>query len=306
MNRFGFAGCLAASLVLTAPLAAHAQDSLATARDLYSSASYEDALNLLNRMRAADPRSEEGRAINQYRAFCLLALGRGAEAERAIEAVVTNAPTYRPSDKDMSPRVRSAFVDVRRRMLPAIVQQQYTQAKAAFDQKDFATAAAGFNEVVELASDTDLGPAANQPPLSDLRTLAGGFRDLSVKAAAPPPPPPLPATAPAQAPTPAPAPEPVVRRIYSTDDPGVVMPATIRQTVPSYPAAVVPAGQGVLEIVIDESGDVETATMRMPISPMYDRLVLSAAKNWRYRPATFNGTPVKFRKNIQISLKPTS
>jgi len=48
--------------------------------------------------------------------------------------VVTAEPTYLPTDSDASPRVRSAFTTVRRRMLPAIIQQQYGQAKAAFDR----------------------------------------------------------------------------------------------------------------------------------------------------------------------------
>ena len=43
--------------------------------------------------------------------------------------------------------------------------------------------------------------------------------------------------------------------------------------------------------------------MRISINSIYDRLVASAAKNWRYRPANLNGVPVKYRKAIQISLK---
>jgi hypothetical protein len=36
----------------------------------------------------------------------------------------------------------------------------------------------------------------------------------------------------------------------------------------------------------------------------YDLVVVSAAKNWKYAPATLNGIPVKFKKTINISLKP--
>jgi len=46
--------------------------------------------------------------------------------------------------------------------------------------------------------------------------------------------------------------------------------------------------------------------MRSPINPRYDLIVLTAAKSWKYQPATLNGTPVKFRKLINISLKPAS
>src|SRR5205807_2368275 len=82
------------------------------ARGLYASAAYDEALALLNRMHASERPAAEARVIEQYRAFCLLALGRAADAERAIEAVVTAEPSYHPSDNDVSPRIRNAFADV--------------------------------------------------------------------------------------------------------------------------------------------------------------------------------------------------
>src|SRR5438093_3384229 len=176
----------ATSAVAAVPAAAApSDDTLAAARDLYASAAYEDALAVLNRLRAPDGRPDEGRAINQYRAFCLLALGRNVEAERAIEAVVAAEPMYHPSAADVSPRVRSAFSDVRRRMLPNIIQQKYAVAKAAYDRRDFAAATDGFSQVLKAMTDADVVAAANQPPLSDLRTLARGFLVLAVNASVP-------------------------------------------------------------------------------------------------------------------------
>src|SRR5262245_37968523 len=103
------------ALLLALTLVAGDADSLAVARDLYASAAYEDALAVLNRLAPANRNAEETRGVEEYRAFCLIALGREAEAQRAIEAVVTNDPSYRPAS-DVSPRVRTAFADVRRRM----------------------------------------------------------------------------------------------------------------------------------------------------------------------------------------------
>ena len=110
---------------------AAAQDSLPSARDLYASAAYEEALAALNRLRASGVTAEDGSAVEQYRALCLLALGRPAEAQDAIAAMVTASPWYVPAETDASPRVRSAFSDVRRRVLPTIAQQTYADAKAA-------------------------------------------------------------------------------------------------------------------------------------------------------------------------------
>src|SRR5262249_32761556 len=104
-------------------------------------------------------------------------------AERAIEAIVAANPSSHPMEADVSPRIRSAFVEVRRRMLPSIIQDRYVQAKAAFDRQEFAAAAAWLKSVNEMLADPDLGAAASAPPLSDLRTLAVGFQELSERSA---------------------------------------------------------------------------------------------------------------------------
>lgn len=278
---------------------ASAQDSMTTARDLYAAAAYEDALVVLNRLRTRDRSGDENRTIEQYRAFCLLALGRAQEAEQAIEGIVAAEPLYFPSPADVSPRVRAVFTDVRRRMLPSIVQKRYAQAKAAYDRKEFKAAEAGFKGVLDVLADPDLGAAANQPPLSDLRTLTVGFHELSAAAAAPPPPPPPPPQ-----PEPAVVPAPAAAKIYTATDTAVVPPVAIKQMLPAYPRDNFPMNRGVLEVVIDEHGDVESATMRVSVKPTYDAVAVAAAKGWHYTPATVNGVPVKYRKLVQINLDP--
>ena len=78
--RLGLTGALLA-------LSAHpcaAQETLDAARHLYSSAAYEDALAVLDRLSTTAGSLPDRFAINQYRAFCYLALGRPSDAERAI------------------------------------------------------------------------------------------------------------------------------------------------------------------------------------------------------------------------------
>lgn len=300
MSRTVF-GIAAALLLMTAPLYAADQESIAAARDLYASAAYEDALAILNKLPESGRPAEEAKAIEQYRAFCLLALGRTAEAEHAIETVVAAEPTYRPAN-DLSPRVRTAFSDVRRRVLPSIIQQKYAQAKAAFDRKEFAVAASAFSQVLEAMGDPDVANAVGQPPLSDLRMLAVGFKDLAVTAATPPP---LPATTPPPAPVAEPpAPRPL--KIYSVGDVEVVPPVVLKQDLPPYPGQVTLPRQGLIEIVVDETGTVETAFMRIGVSNVYDGLAVAAARNWRYRPAVLNGAPVKYRKAVQVTIRPSN
>lgn len=292
--------CVAACACLVS-VPALAADDLTMARDLYAAAAYEDALQVLNRLRTDDRPRADARAIEQYRAFCLLALGRGTDAEQAIAAVIVAEPGYQPSDAEVSPRVRLAFSDVRRRLLPSIIQDTYATAKRAFDQKQFAAAADGFHLVLAALDDPDVSVAAAQPPLSDMRTLAAGFGELAAAAAAPPPPPVIPASVePVVAPVVAPA---VPARVYGPDDRDVLAPGIIRQALPPFPLSIGVAGQGILEVVIDENGVVESAVMRVPVSPRYDPAALAAARGWTYRPAMRDGVPVKFRKMVQISVR---
>lgn len=301
--RFWPAAALTATLAVTFVLSgagAYAQESdLAAARELYASASYDDALAVLDKLRSSGRSAGQARAIEQYRAFCLLALGRAADAQQAIEAVVAAEPSYQPNESDVSPRVRTAFADVRRRMLPVIIQQKYAQAKTAFDRKDFAAAATGFSQVLVTLADPAVSAEAGRPPLSDLRMLAVGFEELSAKAAAPPPPP----AAPPVVVAPPPPPVPVVNRVYSGDDRNVIPPNVINQSLPVFQGAVFAPRYGMLEVLISETGEIESAVMTQSVTVAYDRLAIAAARKWRYTPATLNGVPVKYRKAVQISVK---
>ena len=297
--KFGVLTSLVTMLLMAATVRAE-QDSVAAARDLYASAAYEDALAVLNRLPGLGRAVDETRTIEQYRAFCLLALGRAAEAEHAIETVIAADPKYRPST-DLSPRVRTAFTDVRRRVLPPIIQQKYAQANAAYDRKEYAAAADLFTQVLETMKDPDVATQVDRAPLSDMKLLAIGFKDLATTAttaAAPPPPPPA-----APAPT-AEAVVPKAPKIYTSNDSDVVPPGVVKQDLPAYPGQVVIPRQGMLEVLIDENGLVEAAVMRVAVSPTYDQLAIAAARTWRFRPAMLNGTPVKYRKAVQVTIKP--
>jgi protein TonB len=295
---------VAAAALLAAVTVASAQapapvSSLATARTLYASAEYGGALDMLNGLVTETPAGPERQAIELYRALCLVAVGNNAEAVKVIDAMIVQDPLYRPAADDVPPRLRSAFTDARKRLVPGLVQQRYVAAKASFDKKDYAAAAKGFSQVLAGLNDPDLESASSQPPLSDLKMLATGFNDLAAKAIAPPPPP-----APA-----APSAEAMVDRtprIYSPSDTEVVPPVTVRQEVPQYPGRVLVGGSLMMDVIIDVDGSVESATMGGQPNPAYDRLLLQAAKTWQYRPATLNGRPVKYRKRIQLTLVPTT
>jgi TonB family protein len=294
--------CLWIAGTLAVPAYAQ-QTSLAAARDLYASARYDEALAVLNGMQPQPAGSgADRRAIEQYRSLCLLALGRGAEAESAIAAVVTVDPLFVPGDSDASPRVRAAFSDVRQRLLPEIARARYSTAKATFDRKDHVAAEREFRALLVLLDDPQMAGR-----LRDLREIVAGFLELSVAAAAPPPEPkkaepePMPA-----APPPAPiSAVQIAARIWSADDAGVTAPVAIRQELPRVPKSITSQAndRGRLEVVIDERGRVIGIRVRKSVHPLYDTQLMTAARDWSYRPAVAGGVPVKFRKLIEIRVE---
>ena len=88
-----------------------------------------------------------------------------------------------------------------------------------------------------------------------------------------------------------------------SDDVQVVPPTPVKQILPPFPAQFTMATRGVLELVINQEGAVESAIMRESINPRYDPQILAAARSWQYRPATLDGAPVKYRKMMQVDVK---
>jgi TonB family protein len=286
---------LIASLVVGRPAAA--SDDAAAIKDLYAAASYEEALTQLSR-------HEEALApdfTEQYRALCLLALGRSPEAERALERLVAAKPLMTLDGNEAPPKLVSMHHGVRRRQLPDLARSLYVRGKANFEAKNYLVASSELRTLMAILDDEDMTERAGS--FADLKVLAEGFLKLTnaelatatkvaVAAAPPPPPPPAP---------PAPA-----NGIYSDADTGVTYPVEIARRMPSWrpQTSVGGAGEhrGVLEIVIDQRGNVETARVVEPTTPLYDRELLQAAASWRFQPATKDGQPVKFRKTLRIVL----
>jgi TonB family protein len=146
-------------------------------------------------------------------------------------------------------------------------------------------------------------------PAADVRTPVSSIPTKSAAAATSTA---APVSAPASAPVSAPVNAPAApasssrppAKVYSMLDTNVVPPLTIRQDLPKFPGDVLIPKVGQIEVVINEAGAVENAAIRTSVSAKYDELALSAAREWRYKPATINGMPVKYRKVISVTVKP--
>jgi len=292
-------------------ISASSGPDLAAARALYAAGNYEEALSRL----PTAPGDATVGEVDEYRALCQLALGRSADAQRSLEDLVTRQPLFKMSETDISPRLVTMFRETRRRLLPSTARDLYAKAKADYEQRQYAAAAAEFKDLLTLLGDEDLADAAST--VGDLKILAEGFAKLAdanaaeaakaaaAKAAAAPPasttPPDLTPTTPVASP-----PNSGVK-IYTESDTNVVPPVAISAPYPTWRPPTSRFNQeyhGLLRIVIDASGHVESAAMVVSVHVAYDPLLLAATKDWTFQPATLNGETVKYQRLIAVSLSP--
>jgi TonB family protein len=226
------------------------------------------------------------------------------------------------------------YRSARTRIIPGAAKSLFTEAKQNFENGKVTQASGQFHDVVTLVTEA----GSQDSTLIDIKMLAEGFVKLtnqlaateaasipvlatvetavatiaapataSADAAATR----APATVAAEAapiPTPAPAARPDSTIIFDASDPNVTAPVAITQIVPRWTAPPETLGgrsySGVVEIVIDETGSVAAAALTTPVYVQYDRVLLAAAKQWRFQPAQKNGVPVKYRKAVAIVLTP--
>ena len=255
--------------------------SLQVVKDLYASAAYEEALTAVAKLDVDAPNME----ADEYRVFCLVALGRLDEAEKAVETVLTARPEYHTSSAEASPRIQALFTKVRRRIGPALVKRMYQQAKSAMDKKEREEAIAQFEAMLRIANDPDV---RDEPSIAELKELATGFLELSRAMSKP--------AAPAAAAAAAPAPPTVI-----------VPPVVLRQDLPAWvpdPLSRAREFHGSVRVQISAEGRVIDAEMTKSVHPAYDQLILRAARNWLYEPARKDGVAIPSEKTVQIAVTP--
>ncbi len=322
---------LIAGLVLVATqVGVGAQDSLTAAKDLYASAAYEDALSTLTRLTEGGGAAPDiARQVDEYRAFCLYALGRTGEAESVAETMIRRDPMMKLDSPDVSPRLEVMFSTVRKRLLPSLIRERFKTARTALEQKNLKEAEPQLAEAKLMIADAEK-LAIKDEGLADLSVLVDGFlqlvrstadqRQATAQPAAANVPQESPAVtgpvAPANTPrrteaAPAPAPRRTesapaaasAPRVYTVDDVGVVPPAVINQRMPAMTPDLVRITKAmntsaVVEVVIDEKGDVVDATIIKSVNTSFDNIVIGAARRWKYRPALKDGVAVRYVKTL--------
>jgi tetratricopeptide (TPR) repeat protein len=283
MRTLSFAFVL---LIAPAVVPAAAQDALEEAKAQYSAAAYEEALSTLTR--AADAPPVNRVELEQYRAFCLIALGRPAEAERAIAALVAADPMYVPSQNVASPKTLSIVADMRKKELPSVARRLLDEGRIAFKEKEFARAQRSFDLLRKVLDDAAM---KGRPETEDLRVLADGFAALSVAV-----------TVPAAEPRASTSTAPMVQADT------MIEAVPVQQEIPVWipPNAIAGAREytGAIKVRIGIDGRVKGATIERPTYPSYDARLLHASRQWIYKPATRNGEAIESDKVIPIKLSP--
>ena len=263
---------------------------LAAARALYASAAYEKALEHLARAARGKGVIDE---VDTYRALCLLGLGRTSESEHVLEEIFVRNPRYSLDDDTVSPRLVDLFRAARARVLPVAARNLYSAARASFDAGKYNVAVAQLRELQVLISPANVPESA--VGLADLRVLTDGFLKLAESAQG--------QVAPSPSPPAADGKPSATEIVYSVLNREVIGPVEITRPVPSLKT---PSGgqlglyQGLVEIVIDAEGRVESAMMRKSITPAYDAEFLAATAQWRFQPATLNGVAVEYRRAYEV------
>ena len=336
MPRFVLTSLALVALLVGASPSVSAQETLAAAKALYAEASYEDALKMLRNLELTDASEKvEGQ---QYQVFCLIALDRMPEAEKVVQEILDTDPLYAPNKDEASPRVVQLFDTIRTKAAPALAKDLFADGKAALERKERDAAVQKFElllKVIERSGERD------NTLLNELKLLADGYVDLAraipaAKPAAPPAAPANPAAsngtgapsavptngngapangAPANgngdhaggAPNGGSAPSNASQAGGTTVLPaGFVAAVPLTERFPPYDPKFIGRGadyKGTIRLQITADGRVEKADIVQSIHQFYDRRLLDAAMQWRYRPATLKGVPIASERTVIVQLK---
>jgi hypothetical protein len=90
--------------------------------------------------------------------------------------------------------------------------------------------------------------------------------------------------------------------IYTSDDHSVIEPVLIFPYLPLRARSGVTEDKlGVLELVVDTRGHVESVHLRSPSNRYRERWWVFVSKSWQFRPALKDGKPVRFLKRVALT-----
>jgi hypothetical protein len=210
----------------------------------------------------------------ERRAGALLAEGRAGEATVIFDSIVMKNPLYQLDPERSTPEALAAFQSSKRLILPAMARRYYQEALTAYDAGDFSLTLMKGERALALLRDVDSDPsdAGLNGDVTDLMALAASARTLEES------------------------------RIYTKADRDVTPPRPIGRQLSAASLSGRSPLTGRLELVVGRTGEVETVKLDTPFNGYHDRMIVSAAKAWHYRPALKKGQPVRYSMVMSITL----
>jgi hypothetical protein len=208
------------------------------------------------------------------RASALLAEGRNGEAAVIFDGIVMRSPLVQLDPARYTPETLAAFQTSKRLLLPAMARRYYQEARVAYDAGDFSMTLTKGERALALLRDADIDPsdADLNNEVSNLMAMATSARALEEA------------------------------RIYTSADRDVTPPRPVGRQLSTASLSGRAPLTGRLELVVSRSGEVETVKLETPVNGYHDRMIVSAAKAWHYRPATKKGRPVRYSMVMSITL----
>jgi hypothetical protein len=90
--------------------------------------------------------------------------------------------------------------------------------------------------------------------------------------------------------------------VYDSRDANVTPPIELWPHLPSLHSGISPADIATFDVVIDEAGEVQSVRAQVPLKRWDHVMLLSAMKAWHFQPATKDGHPVKYRKQLLVEM----
>jgi hypothetical protein len=210
----------------------------------------------------------------ERRAGALLAEGRTGEAAAIFDGIVMKNPLYQLDPARSSPEALAAFQNSKRMLLPAMARRYFLEAKTAYDSGDYSLSLTKIERAQALLRDADIDPgeADLNDDLSNLMTMATAARTIEES------------------------------KIYTSADRDVTPPRPVGRQLSTASLSGRAPLTGRLQLVVGRTGEVETVKLDTPVNGYHDRMIVSAAKAWHYRPAMRKGRPVRYSMVMSITL----
>lgn len=193
---------------------------------------------------------------------------------RRFDALITANPLYKLDTSRASSEELLALRESKRQLLPSIAGQDVAAAREALSLGDVDRAQSSAARAAAIIDDPDFGSV--QPALrGSVRQVTAQARTLAARD----------------------------DHVYTAGDIGVVPPLPLGRQLPATgPSGIASELVGQLELLIGRNGEVEAVKLHTPLNRYHERMIVSAAKAWRYEPAMKDGGSVRFRLFRTVTL----